>query len=95
MDMAALLARWGSGAIGAVVITSSESLLNLFDMLGAAGQDDLCQTPLIVVSARIQRIAAARGCRRILIAQDADDEAIITALLRLDAFSPYPFGDAI
>ena len=52
-----LLARWKRGEIGAVTVTSGENLRNLFDMFGVAGQDYLCDTPLIVVSARIRRIA--------------------------------------
>ncbi len=82
-DLSALLERWQRGQIGAVVVASGESLLNLFDMLGAAGQDYLRETPLIVVSIRIQRLAAAQGCRHILIAQEASDDAILTALLHL------------
>lgn len=83
IDITALLERWRRSQIGAVVIASGESLLNLFDMLGAAGQDYLRETPLIVVSIRIQRLAAAQGCRHILIAQEASDDAILTALLHL------------
>ncbi|HRD50326.1 MAG TPA: uroporphyrinogen-III synthase [Candidatus Contendobacter sp.] len=82
-DITALLERWRRGEIGAVTVASGETLLNLFDMLGAAGQDYLRETPLIVVSARIQHIAAAQGCRRILITQEASDDAILTALLHL------------
>jgi uroporphyrinogen-III synthase len=84
----ALLERWARGEIGAAVVTSGESLLNLFDMLGIAGQDDLRETPLIVVSARIQQIAATLGCRRLQLARDASDDAIIAALLRLTTNSP-------
>lgn len=51
VDLSALLDRWRSGEIGAVVVTGSESLLNLFDMLGVAGQDYLRRTPMITVSA--------------------------------------------
>ncbi len=58
-DLSALLERWQRGQIGAVVVASGESLLNLFDMLGAAGQDYLRDTPLIVVSGRIRHLAAA------------------------------------
>lgn len=94
-DLTALLKRWQRRPMGAVVVTSGESLLNLFDLLGTAGQDYLHETPLIVVSARIQHIAAARGCRRVLIAQEASDDAIITALLRLDAPPSHPFGEAL
>lgn len=82
-DQTALMARWRFDAIGAVVITSRESLLNLFDMLNTAGQDALRRTPFIVVSARIQHAAEALGCRHVLIAQDASDDAIIATLLCL------------
>ena len=82
-DITAVLEHWRRGEIGAIAITSGESLLNLFDMLGAAGQDYLRKTPLIVVSSRIQRLAATQGCRHILIAQEASDDAILTALLHL------------
>jgi uroporphyrinogen-III synthase len=85
LDQEALLARWARGAIGAATFTSGESLLNLFDMLGRAGQDYLRETPLIVVSARIQRIAAMHGCRRVLLAREASDAAILAELLRLAA----------
>ncbi|MGB5062793.1 MAG: uroporphyrinogen-III synthase, partial [Candidatus Competibacter sp.] len=85
-----LLARWKYGEIGAVTITSGENLRNLFDMLGVAGQDYLCDTPLIVVSTRIRQIAAEYGCRHLLLARDAGDDAIVAALLDLttNALSP-------
>ncbi len=85
-----LLTRWKCGEIGAVTVTSSENLRNLFDMLGVAGQDYLCDTPLIVVSARIRRIAAEYGCRRLLLARDAGDDAIAAALLDLTTHSLSP-----
>ena len=88
MDAAVLLERWARGEIGAVAITSAESLLNLFDMLGIDGQDYLCETPLIVVSARIQQTAADLGCSRLQLARDASDDAILAALLGLVATSP-------
>lgn len=87
-DTATLLDRWTRGEIGAVVITSVESLLNLFDMLGKAGQDYLRDTPLIAISARIRQIAAEHGCRRILVAREASDDAIAVVLLGLTANSP-------
>ena len=88
LDAAALLERWARGEIGAVAVTSAESLLNLFDMLGIDGQDYLCETPLIVVSARIQQTAAELGCSRLQLARDASDDAILAALLGLAATSP-------
>lgn len=82
-DGGVLLERWARGEIGAVVITSIESLRNLFAMLGAAGKLYLRDTPLIVVSARIQESAAKQGCRHPLLAREASDEAIVAALLGL------------
>lgn len=96
VDVGALLERWRCGAIGAVAITSTESLLNLFDMLGKAGQDALRDTPLIVLSARTRQTATELGCRHLLIASAASDEAIIAALLTLAATpSSAQFGNAI
>lgn len=89
VDLSALLDRWRSGEIGAVVVTSNESLLNLFDMLGVAGQDYLRQTPMITVSARTRQVAAQLGCHSLRLAQEASDNAIIAALLDLTA-NPSP-----
>ncbi len=89
IDAAALLKRWKQGEISATVITSTESLQNLFDMLGVDGHDYLRDTPLILSSHRIQQIATHRGCRHLLLARDASDEAITAALLDLATnFSP-------
>ena len=87
LDATVLLERWARGEIGAVTVTSAESLLNLFDMLGIDGQDYLRETPLIVVSARIQQTAVELGCRRLQRARDASDDAILAALLGLAAIS--------
>ena len=94
-DVGMLLDRWAHGEIGAVVVTSTESLLNLFDMLGGAGQDYLRDTPLIVISARTRQTAAEYGCRRLLVAKEASDDAIAAVLLGLTAnLSPVQFGNA-
>ncbi len=94
-DVGTLSGRWARGEIGAVVVTSTESLLNLFDMLDGAGQDYLRDTPLIVISARTRQTAAEYGCRRILVAREASDDAIAAVLLGLTANpSPVQFGNA-
>ncbi|MFZ4790927.1 MAG: uroporphyrinogen-III synthase [Candidatus Competibacteraceae bacterium] len=85
MDVSALLERWQHGEIDAVVVASSETLLNLFDMLGIAGQDDLRKTPIIAVSAGILPIAAQLGCHSLRLAQAASNAAIAAALLELAA----------
>lgn len=95
LDVNALQGRWMRGEIGAVVITSTESFINLFDMLGGTGQDHLRNTPLIVLSARTRQTATEYGCRHISVAREASDDAIIAALLRLAANpSSAQFGNA-
>jgi uroporphyrinogen-III synthase len=93
-DVAALLERWARSEIGAVVVASTESLLNLFDMLGVAGQDYLRQTPTITVSTRTVRAAANLGCHHLLLAREASDDAIAAALLRLAANPSPSVGNA-
>jgi uroporphyrinogen-III synthase len=90
VDAGALLERWGHGEISAVVITSIESLQNLFAMLGTIGQPYLRDTPLVVVSARIRHSAVEQGCRHLLLAREASDEAIIAALFDLTTHSSTP-----
>lgn len=82
-DLQPLLDRWQRGEIGTVVVTSSETLRNLFDMLGVAGQDDLRQTVIITVSDRTRQLAAQLGCRHLRLAREASDHAIVAALLDL------------
>jgi uroporphyrinogen-III synthase len=94
VDVGALLERWARGEIGAVVVTSTESLLNVFDMLGIDGQDYLRQTPMIAVSARTMQTAANLGCRHLLLAREASDDAIAAALLCLTANSSPSVGNA-
>jgi uroporphyrinogen-III synthase len=90
IDPAPLLERWQRNEIGAVVVTSRESLRNLFDLLSVAGQDYLFDTPLVVVSDRIRQAATDHGCRSILLAREASDAALLAALLELTANSPSP-----
>lgn len=91
VDAEPLLNRWAQGEIGAVVITSTESLRNLFDMLKIVGQNKLRDTPLVVVSARIRQIAVEYGCRYPLLARDASNQAILAALFGLTTNPPPPF----
>jgi len=90
IDPTPLLKRWAKGEIGAVVVTSRESLRNLFDLLDVAGQDYLRDTPLVVVSDRIRQAATDYGCHSILLAREASDAALLAALLELTAISFSP-----
>jgi uroporphyrinogen-III synthase len=60
-----------------VVVTSVETLENLAAILGERGESLLRQTPIVVVSERIRQRAEAMGCTRILLAQRAEEEAIL------------------
>ncbi|MDS4042799.1 MAG: uroporphyrinogen-III synthase [Candidatus Competibacter sp.] len=93
-DVGILLERWSRREIGAVVVASTESLLNLFDMLGIDGQDYLRHTPMIAVSARTVQTAANLGCRQLLLAREASDDAIAAALLCLRANPTPSVGNA-
>ena len=83
-----LVQYWRRGEIQGVVVTSSESLENLFDMIGEIGRQWLCNTPLVVVSARTQQLALHLGVKHPpLLARAVSDEAIIEALQQI---SPNP-----
>jgi uroporphyrinogen-III synthase len=89
-DTESLMNFWARNEIGVIVITSTESLRNLFDMLKVVGQNKLRDTPLVVVSARIRQIAVEYGCRYPLLAREASDEAILAALFGLTTNPPPP-----
>ncbi|MEE4380273.1 MAG: uroporphyrinogen-III synthase [Candidatus Competibacteraceae bacterium] len=79
-----LLQSWQHGEIQAVIITSNESLQNLFALVGTVGQQWLLDTPLIVISKRAQRLAQELGFRRPpRLAEEASDKAIVQALLQM------------
>ncbi len=82
LDAAPLLSRWGE-EIGAVVATSGEILENLVALLGAAGRERLLVTPLVVISPRLAEQARRLGFTRVLVADRAQDAAILAALCRL------------
>ena len=78
-----LLPRWAQGEIHAAVVTSNESLRNLYEIVGKLGWPWLCHTPLIVVSERAWSLARELGFSQPpLVASEASDEAIVDALLR-------------
>ena len=81
-DTAPVLRQWQSGAIDVVVVNSAESLRNLWEMLGEAGQRLLKQTPLLVVSERMLPLMKPLGLTAPpLLAANATDEAVVKALV--------------
>ncbi len=86
-DATALLERWARGEIDAVIVTSTETLLNLFDMLGIDGQDYLRKRPMIAASARIRAHRRNLGCHQLQLAREASNDAIARRAARPDGES--------
>lgn len=76
MDASALLADWSSGSIHGVIVTSSEGLHNLFDMVGEVGQQLLKKTPLFTAHERIAEIAKHSGLEDVNLTESGDDGLI-------------------
>ncbi len=80
VDPTALLQRWTRGGIAAVTVTSSESLDNLYAMLGADGRALLESTPMFALHPRIADEAGARGVKQVVVAGPGD-EALLRSLI--------------
>lgn len=81
VERSVLLEAWTRNAISAIVVTSNESLQNLFDLVGSEGQAYLCDTQLVLVSQRAMELARHLGIRRApVVAERAGDDAIVIAL---------------
>jgi len=66
IDTTSLLSAWMQGEIHAVIITSSEGLHNLFDIIGKLGQQLLKSTPVFTVHERIARTVKKLELRKIV-----------------------------
>ena len=84
-DIAPLLQAWADNALHAIVVTSSEGLRNLFDVVGNSGQSWLRKTPLFVSHERIAQIAQKLGCVDVILTA-AGDEGLLQGLS--DYFDP-------
>ena len=72
---------WARGGVQAVIVTSGQALRNLFDMVGALGQQWLRRTPMIVFTERTRKLAMELGVRQPpIVTREASDEAIVDAL---------------
>lgn len=80
LDTTPLLADWSQGKIHAVIITSSEGLHNLFDIIGMLGQQLLKFTPVFTVHERIAQTAKELGLEKIIKAPSAGDEGLLKGL---------------
>jgi uroporphyrinogen-III synthase len=74
IDAAPLLKAWARNELHAIVVSSSEGLRNLFDMVGKLGQAWLRKTPLFVTHAQIAATARELGLAVIVEAGPGDEE---------------------
>lgn len=82
-DPQPLLKQWQTGAIDAVLLTSSESLHQLRAIIGTLGQRMMRTTALVVANVRIRELAQSLGhAGPVVIADDATDNAMLDALRR-------------
>jgi uroporphyrinogen-III synthase len=86
-DVSPLLRAWARREVDAVVVTSSEGMNHLFDMLGKLGQAWLQKTPLFVPHPRIAETARSLGVREILLTGAGDDGIVASLVERLAAVS--------
>ena len=78
-----LYTAWARGKIDVAVITSQESLQNLWHIVGLRGQADLQQTALVVNSPQLRAVAQGLGwLAPIITVSHAADSAIVSGLAR-------------
>ncbi|NOQ64015.1 MAG: uroporphyrinogen-III synthase [Methyloprofundus sp.] len=69
-------------SLAAIVIYSGDALNNLLIMLAKQElQQKMLAVPLIVISQRVQKIAQKMGFKKIIVAEQASDKAMINAIL--------------
>lgn len=67
--------------VDVIVVTSNESLRNLWEIAGPSGQQQLLQMPLAVISPRTAALAQELGFKHpAVIAPEANDEGLVTAI---------------
>lgn len=80
-DVAPLIDAWTRKEIDGVIVTSSEGLRNVHEMLGAAGQRQLGRTLLFVPHRRIEATAHELGLSKVVLTQSGD-AGICSAIVR-------------
>ena len=78
-DLAELMPLWQQGRLRACLATSSEIVVNLFDMAGEACRPWLCQTSMFVSHPRVAATAFAFGVHTVFVA-GMGDEALALGL---------------
>jgi len=72
-DPGPLLSAWERDALHAVVVTSSEALRNMFELVGAPARPRLKTTPLFVPHPRIEQAAHALGVATVVLTGQGDE----------------------
>jgi len=86
-DPCALIARWEQGGLHAATVMSSETLENLWAMLGERGQQLLRSTPLLMPHANIAERATRLGLTEVAVTPPGDEGILrgLTAWFSLQA----------
>ncbi|WED42505.1 uroporphyrinogen-III synthase [Legionella cardiaca] len=58
---------WHEKAVDIILFTSQQAIQNVFAMFGKAAHDWLCNTPCLVISERLAKVAALLGMKRIMV----------------------------
>jgi uroporphyrinogen-III synthase len=86
IDPTTVVSALQHGKVDALTLTSVEAADNLLAMIGERGRALLNTTTIVVGSPRVADALRARGCRpHIVIADNASDSALVTALARWHA----------
>ena len=81
VEPARVTALMGRRDVDVVVITSTDGLRNLMEMLGAQGRDWLSSKALVLASERIRGVAEELGITgRLTVASRSSDEALMAAI---------------
>ena len=80
-DSQQLLKAWSRGEIHAIIVTSSEALRNLFELVGTLGRHWLRRTPLFVPHERIAAVARELGIAGVVVTEQGD-ESVVNGLVR-------------
>jgi len=83
-DPGAVQRQLSEGLMHASIVTSGEALQNLQEMLGVEAANQLRSIPLVVISGRMERLAAARGFKVIAVSEPADAAIIETVTVLIN-----------
>ena len=74
------LSGWAEDGFDVAIVTSGEALSRLAELLKLAGLEARPRPPLIVPGERLSRLAREQGWTRVIVAEQAGDEAILQSI---------------